>query len=94
MSDCDIINSDECTSHDLGDIFKDIFKTIPLKMAIFIFILFLIIRMPFFEIDMIGKIDSKFIHEGILTRSGILIQGLFLAVVYIILSMLNEGGLI
>ena len=57
--------------------------------------LFVIINTSFFIEDVIKKINSDFVSmDGNLTSSGILIQGVFLSLGYIIIDLLVSGDII
>jgi hypothetical protein len=81
--------------HDAFDIFGGLFGKVHIWIAILLFVLFVIINTSFFIEDVIKKINSDFVSmDGNLTSSGILIQGVFLSLGYIIIDLLVSGDII
>ena len=81
--------------HDVFDIFGSIFGRVHIWMSILLFILFILINTTFFVDDILKKINSNFVSaDGNPTTNGIIMQGVFLSVGYIILDLLVSGGIL
>lgn len=81
--------------HDGFDIFGSIFGKLNIWVAILLFILFILINTPVFIDDILKKINTNFVSaDGNPTSSGIITQGIFLSIGYIILDLLVSGGVL
>lgn len=89
-------DDDENTSkHDGFDVFGSIFGKMNIWIAILLFIVFIIINLTVFVDEILKKINSDFVAaDGNPTSSGIIIQGVFLSVAYIIIDLLVSGGVV
>lgn len=90
-------DDDESSSekHDFFDIFGSIFSKLHIWVGILIFILYILINTTFFVDDVLKKINSSFVStDGNPTTNGIIMQGIFLSVGYIILDLLVSGGIL
>lgn len=64
------------------------------KMAIIIFILFIFLMSNMFIEMVLAKISSSLVEGNNPTSKGIIILGSMLAILYLLLEMLNTGGII
>jgi hypothetical protein len=88
-------NDEESPKHDGFDIFGSIFGRMNIWIAILLFIVFIIINLTVFVDEILKKISSDFVAaDGNPTSSGILVQGVFLSVAYIIIDLLVSGGVV
>ncbi len=91
----DNTDSDEPVKHDGFDIFGSILGKLNIWTALLIFIVFILMNTTFFIDDVIKKINSEFVaSDGNLTSNGIIIQGVFLSLAYIIIDLLVSGGVL
>lgn len=87
-------DSDE-TKHDGFDIFGSFFGRVNIWLGILIFILFILVNTTFFIEDILKKISDNFVsNDGNPTSNGIIVQGIFLSVGYIVLDLLVSGGVL
>jgi hypothetical protein len=88
-------DSDEPIKHDGFDIFGSILGKLNIWIAVLIFIIFILMNTSFFIEDVIKKINSDFVaSDGNLTSNGIIIQGVFLSLAYIVVDLLVSGGIL
>ena len=64
------------------------------KMAIIIFILFIFLMSNMFIEMVLSKISSSLVEGNNPTSKGIIVLGAMLVVLYLLLEMLNKGGVI
>lgn len=88
-------NDDESTKHDGFDVFGSIISKMNIWIAILLFIIFILINTSFFVDEILKKINSDFVAiDGNLTSAGIIIQGVFLSLAYIVIDLLVSGGIL
>ena len=76
---------------DLTSLFTDVFKFSNIKIALFIFFLFIILSSDIFIDKMLSKVTGA-VDGRCPTGKGTIIQGLLLVLCYIIFDMLVRGG--
>jgi hypothetical protein len=91
------VDDEETSSskHDAFDIFGSIFSKVHIWTAILLFILYIVINTSFFVDDILKKISPDFVAtDGNPTSNGIIVQGVFLSIGYIILDLLVNSGVL
>ena len=88
-------NEDEPAVHDGFDVFGSIIGKLNIWIALLLFIVFILMNTTFFIDEIMKKINSDFVGaDGNLTSNGIVVQGLFLSLAYIIVDLLVSGGIL
>ena len=80
-----------------GDFSTMIFKLIKqfnVKIALLIFIFYVLYNSDIFNTFIVSKIDKNFYINDKLTERGLFINGILLSITYIILDLLNNNGYI
>jgi hypothetical protein len=88
-------NESEDAKHDGFDIFGGLFKKLNIWTALLLFVLFIILNTSFFLEDVMKKINSTWINnDGSPSSNGVIMQGVFLCIGYIIIDLLVSSDII
>jgi hypothetical protein len=88
-------DEDESTKHDGFDVFGSIVSKMNIWTGLLLFVLYILINTSFFVDEILKKINSDFVaSDGNATSAGIITQGIFLSLSYIILDLLVTGGIL
>jgi hypothetical protein len=79
---------------DFWGLLSGIFTSIPWKVAIFLYIIFLLVNTAVFLEYVIEPIGNTFVDGGNLTDKGIALQGLFFVIAYIVVDMLGRSNIL
>jgi len=91
LTNCDYITMVK-EKNDLMSVFMEIMRSIPLKSAFFIFILFIIVTSDIFVKKILGKLSGTTEQDMFcVTGKGAFIQGLILSLGFIGVHMLIEN---
>ena len=94
-SSADDDDTEPSNKHDGFDLFGNLFKKLNIWTAILLFILFIVLNTSFFIEDVMKKINSNWTtNDGNLTSNGVIVQGLFLSLGYIIIDLLVSSDII
>lgn len=93
-SDGDSDDSED-TKHDGFDMFGALFKKLNMWTALLLFVLFIVLNTSFFLEDVMKKINSTWINnDGSPSSNGVIMQGVFLCIGYIIIDLLVSSDII
>ena len=81
----------DITSDDFSDLFLNINKKVSWKVAILLFILYLLINSDLFVQNVLGGISKNLVVNGIEPSSnGVIVQGILITLAYVILSIIKN----
>ena len=93
--DGDIDDSESSDKHDFFDVFGSFFGKVHIWIAILLFVLYILINTNFFVDDILKKISANFVAaDGNPTTNGIIAQGVFLSIGYIIIDLLVSSDIL
>ncbi len=84
---------DQTEKSDFGGFLWEIIRAVPYKMALFIFLLFVVINTTIFVENFIEPWGNTYVG-GHVTDKGIYIQGLFITIGYIVVHSLVANGVV
>jgi hypothetical protein len=93
----DDVDDDDAGSskHDGFDIFGSLFKKLNIWTALLLFVLFIVLNTNFFLEDVMKKINANWVsNDSNPTSTGIIVQGIFLSIGYIIIDLLVSSDII
>ncbi len=91
-----IKHKEELVGESLFDTLGDVYDQSKLKMALFIFVAYIIINSDIFAMKILQTISPKTwcVQEGQITDYGVVMSGAVLAVSYLIFDLLNQNKLV
>ena len=81
--------------HDGFDMFGSLFSKLNIWIAILMFVIYILLNSSFFIDDVLKKINNEFVtNDSNPTSNGIVVQGIFLSIGYIIVDLLVSNEIL
>lgn len=93
--DGEVEDDNTSEKHDGFDVFGSVFGKVHIWIALLMFILYILINTSTFIEEVLKKINSEFVSiDGNPTTNGIIVQGIFLSIGYIIIDLLVSSDVL